>query len=50
MEDHLCVYPHKDEKIGCNADMTRKIANIGRELGREIGSPDEARKLLGLLC
>jgi len=48
MEDHLWVYPYKDEKIRRNADMTRKIANIGRELGRETGTPDEARKLLGL--
>jgi hypothetical protein len=28
--------------------MVREIANIARELGREIRTPDEARKLLGL--
>jgi len=46
MEDHLWVYPHKNEKIRRNADMVKKIATIARELGREIGTPDEARKLL----
>ncbi|UCE51559.1 MAG: 3-keto-5-aminohexanoate cleavage protein [Desulfobacterales bacterium] len=46
MEDHLWVYPHKDEKIRSCADMTRKISTIARELGRDIGTPDEARSLL----
>lgn len=31
-----------------NAQMVERIANIARQLGREIASPDEARKMLGL--
>lgn len=48
MEDHLWMYPHKDEMIESCADVTRKIATVAKELGREIGTPDEARRLLGL--
>jgi len=48
MEDHLWMYPHKDEKIQHCADETRKIATIARELGRGIASPKEARKILGM--
>jgi len=48
MEDHIWMYPHKDEKIKHCADVTRKIAAIARELGREIASPEEARKILGM--
>jgi 3-keto-5-aminohexanoate cleavage enzyme len=31
-----------------NAEAVARIARIGRDLGREIASPDEARELLGL--
>jgi len=48
MEDHLWMFPHKDEKIKHNADEVRKIVNIARELGREIASPDQARKIMGM--
>jgi len=48
MEDHLWMYPHKDEKIKQSADEVRKIATIARELGREIATPTEARKILGI--
>ena len=48
MEDHLWMYPHRDEKISSNADATRKIATIAKELGREVGSPAQARALLGI--
>jgi len=37
---------HRDEKIRRNADAAEKIVTIAEELGREIGSPKEARKLL----
>jgi 3-keto-5-aminohexanoate cleavage enzyme len=46
MEDHLWIYPHKDEKIQRNADMVRKMATIARELGREVGTRAQARELL----
>ena len=48
LEDHLWMYPHKNEKINSNREATRKIAAIANEFGREIGSPQEARDLLGL--
>ncbi len=47
MEDHLWMYPHKDEKIKSSADETRKIVNIATELGREIATPAQARKIMG---
>jgi 3-keto-5-aminohexanoate cleavage enzyme len=49
MEDHLWMYPHKDEKIKRCADATKKIATIAKELGRDIATPEEARKTLGIL-
>ena len=42
------MYPHKDEIIQHNADETRKIATIARELGRDITTPAEARQILGM--
>jgi 3-keto-5-aminohexanoate cleavage enzyme len=48
MEDHVHMYPHKDEKIKRSADEVRKIATISRELGREIATPTEARKKMGI--
>ncbi|MFC2164150.1 3-keto-5-aminohexanoate cleavage protein [Acidobacteriota bacterium] len=46
LEDHLWMYPHKNEKIDSNREVTRKIAAIAKEFGREIGTPQEARDLL----
>jgi len=48
MEDHIHMYPHRDEKIKRSADEVRKIATIARELGREIATPVEARKMMGI--
>jgi len=48
MEDHLFIYPHKDELIKKNADMTRKIVMIAREFGRDVASPQEAREIMGI--
>jgi len=31
-----------------NAQLVERIVRIARELGREVASPDEARKILGL--
>lgn len=31
-----------------NAELVARIARIGRDVGREIASPDEARELLGI--
>lgn len=47
---HSCLYmyPHKDELIKHSADTVRKVANIARELGREIASPNETRAIYGI--
>jgi len=46
MEDQLWLYPHRDEKMSSNADAVRKVATIAKELGRDIGTPAQARSLL----
>ncbi len=48
MEDTIWMYPHKDDKIKRCADVVKKIVTIARELGREIATPAEAKKILGL--
>jgi len=48
MEDTMWLYPHRDDLLTSNAQAVRKIAQIARELGREIATPDEARKMLGV--
>jgi uncharacterized protein (DUF849 family) len=48
MEDAVYMYPHREEKIDRPADVVRKVANIARELGREIATPEEARQIMGL--
>lgn len=48
MEDHIWMYPHRDEKTERNADETRKIATIAKELGREIATPAQTRKIMGI--
>lgn len=48
MEDTMWMYPHRDESIIRNAEVVRKTACIARELGRDIMSPNEARKRLAL--
>ncbi len=48
MEDTIWMYPHRDEKIKKCADVVRKVANIARELGRDIATPQETRTIWGL--
>jgi len=48
MEDHLWMYPHKEEIIKSSADETRKIATIARDLGRDVATPQQARKVMGI--
>jgi 3-keto-5-aminohexanoate cleavage enzyme len=31
-----------------NGELVERVVRLARELGREIASPDEARKILGL--
>jgi 3-keto-5-aminohexanoate cleavage enzyme len=48
IEDCYWTYPHRDDVIPSNAEVVRKIATIAKELGREIATPEEARKILGI--
>jgi 3-keto-5-aminohexanoate cleavage enzyme len=48
MEDTVYLYPHREEKIKSSAEAVRKIANVARELGREIATPAEAREIMGV--
>lgn len=48
MEDMIYLYPHKNDLIKSCAQVTKKIVNIANELGREIATPDEARKILDI--
>jgi uncharacterized protein (DUF849 family) len=46
MEDNIFV--ERGVLAKSNADLVEKVGRIARELGREIATPDEARKILGL--
>jgi len=48
LEDHIWMYPHRDEKMKTSASAAKKIATIARELGRDIATPKEARAILGI--
>lgn len=47
-DDITYMYPHKDELAETSADMVRKIVRIATELGIEVATATEARKILGL--
>lgn len=42
------IYIEKGILAKSNAELVKKIVRIAKELGREIASPDEARKMLGI--
>jgi len=46
MEDNIFV--EKGVLCKSNADLVEKVVKIAKELGREVATPDEARKILGL--
>ncbi len=46
LEDNLYILPHKLAES--NAQQILAAASIARTLGREIATPDEARRILGL--
>jgi len=46
MEDNIFI--EKGVLAKSNAELVAKVVRIARELGREIATPDEARRLLGL--
>ncbi|WP_025025808.1 3-keto-5-aminohexanoate cleavage protein [Caldalkalibacillus mannanilyticus] len=43
------IYYHKGVLAESNAQLAERIVRIARELGREIATPDEARKMLGIV-
>lgn len=47
---HSCMYmyPDRDELIKSTADTVRKVANIAKELGREIATSNETRAIYGI--
>ena len=46
LEDN--IYYRRGELAVSNAQLVARVVRIGRELGREIASPSEARSILGL--
>lgn len=42
------IYLEKGKKASSNGELVAKAVRIAKELGREIATPDEARKILGL--
>ncbi len=48
MEDSVYMYPFSDQKIDSCEQVVQKVANIARELGRDVATPAEARKIMGL--
>ena len=46
MEDNIFI--EKGVLCKSNADLVEKVVRIAKELGREIATPDEARRILGL--
>jgi len=43
-----CVYIGKNKLAESNAQLVSKVVKLAEELGLEIASPDEARKMLGI--
>lgn len=48
MEDTIWKYPHKDELVTSTSEMVKSAIEIGRQLGREVMTPGEYRKMVGL--
>ncbi len=46
MEDN--IYISKGVLAKSNAELVEKVVRIARELGRDVATPEEARKMLGL--
>lgn len=42
------IYYRKGELAASNAQMVERVVRLANELGREVASPDEARRILGL--
>jgi len=42
------IYYHKGEIAKSNAQLVERVARISKDVGREVATPDEARKILGI--
>ena len=42
------IYLEKGHKAASNGELVEKVVRLAKELGREIATPDEARKILSL--
>jgi uncharacterized protein (DUF849 family) len=47
IEDSI-YYNYPNKQLGTNVELVQRIVSIAKMLGREIATPDEARKILGL--
>jgi 3-keto-5-aminohexanoate cleavage enzyme len=47
LEDMIYLYPRKDELAKSNVQLVEKMVRIAQELGREIATPAQTRKMLG---
>jgi 3-keto-5-aminohexanoate cleavage enzyme len=47
LEDSI-YYDHVKKELAANDMLVRRIASIAMELGRDVATPVEARKILGL--
>ncbi len=48
IEDQFWAWPHKDEVIKNPWESVDRVVQIAGALGRDIATPDEARKILGM--
>ena len=48
LEDQFWLYPHRDDISQKASDTVELVANIARNLGREIATPADARERLGI--
>jgi len=48
IEDMFWIYPHKDEFIKRPSEAVERVVQIAKLLGREIATPADARRILGI--
>ncbi|MFC1901442.1 3-keto-5-aminohexanoate cleavage protein [Chloroflexota bacterium] len=48
LEDQFWTYPHKDDFVRKASEHVEKVVQIAKALGRDIATPDEARKIMGI--
>jgi 3-keto-5-aminohexanoate cleavage enzyme len=48
MEDALYRVGHKDVKVKSNEELVKRAIEVANILEREIATPDEARRMLGI--